>query len=84
MGLGLEAPILCFPTLLARSPLSWGRAFFAASDGFPGRQWWYAPAIDRFTGGHQSMSNIVRIGVIILCVAALYWLVIQLGEGFAG
>jgi hypothetical protein len=30
------------------------------------------------------MGNIVRIGVIILCVAALYWLVIQLGEGFAG
>ena len=29
------------------------------------------------------MGNIVRIGVIILCVAALYWLVIQLGEGFA-
>ena len=30
------------------------------------------------------MGTIVRIGVIILCVAALYWLVIQLGEGFAG
>ena len=29
------------------------------------------------------MGNIIRIGVILLCVAALYYLVIQLGQGVA-
>lgn len=29
------------------------------------------------------MGNLVRIGVIIACIAALYWLVIALGRGVA-
>lgn len=29
------------------------------------------------------MGNIIRIVVIVLSVAALYWLVIQLGQGVA-
>lgn len=29
------------------------------------------------------MSNLVRIVVIVACIAALYWLVVQLGRGVA-
>ncbi len=29
------------------------------------------------------MGNIVRIGVIIACIAVLYWLVTALGRGVA-
>ena len=29
------------------------------------------------------MGNIIRIVVIVACIAALYWLVIQLGQGVA-
>jgi len=29
------------------------------------------------------MSNIVRIGIIIVCIGVLYWLVTALGRGVA-
>ena len=56
-----------------RSPLSLSNA----PPGVMIRTAWIQPRRPLF------MGNIIRIGVILLCVAALYYLVIQLGQGVA-